>query len=311
MVSATAGIAHNGAALTDCAFLWPETEPGQTSRQKNFMTSDSIAFIGGGNMASSLIGGLVADGHPKDAIWVTDLDADKLKSVQDRFQVNTTGDNNLAVRRAGTVVLAVKPQVINSIVEDIRHSARDSAPLIVSIAAGVREADILRGLGYDAAIVRCMPNTPALLGCGATGLFANAHVTAEQRSRAENILRAVGITVWVEDESLLDAVTAVSGSGPAYFFLMMELMERIGADLGLSREAARSLVLQTALGAARMASETGESPKTLRERVTSPGGTTEAALNRLTSGEFEVLLKQALEAARDRAVELGDELGGT
>ncbi len=154
-----------------------------------------------------------------------------------------------------------------------------------------------------------MPNTPALLGCGATGLYANAFVSAEQRSRAESILRAVGITVWVDDEALLDAVTAVSGSGPAYYFYLMELMERIGVDLGLGREAARALVLQTALGAARMANETGESPDTLRQRVTSPGGTTQAALERLTAGDFEAILRQALVAARDRARDLGEELG--
>lgn len=274
------------------------------------MTSDSIAFIGGGNMATSLVGGLVAGGHARDAIWVTDVDADKLGQVQDKFRVNTTGDNNLAVHRAKTIVLAVKPQVMSKVLEDIAQSAREEAPLLVSIAAGVRERDILSALGYDAAIVRTMPNTPALLGCGATALFANPFVSAEQRSRAENILRAVGITVWVEDESLLDAVTALSGSGPAYYFLLMELMERIGVDLGLERNASRVLVLQTALGAARMAKETGESPENLRKRVTSPGGTTQAALERLTAGDFEEILRQALTAARDRAVALGDELSG-
>jgi pyrroline-5-carboxylate reductase len=274
------------------------------------MTGDSIAFIGGGNMAASLVGGLVANGHPRDAIWVADVDAGKLEQVQDKFRVNTTGDNALALRRAQTVVLAVKPQTLSAVLAEIGESAREAAPLLVSIAAGVREQDILRGLGYDAAIVRTMPNTPALLRCGATALFANAFVSAEQRSRAENILRAVGITVWVENESLLDAVTAVSGSGPAYYFFFMELMETIGVELGLSRETARALVLQTALGAARMATETGESAQTLRRKVTSPGGTTEAALERLNAGDFEAILRQALEAARDRAVSLGDELGG-
>ncbi|MDH3411971.1 MAG: pyrroline-5-carboxylate reductase [Gammaproteobacteria bacterium] len=274
------------------------------------MTSDTIAFIGGGNMATSLIGGLVAGGHPRDAIWVTDVDADKLGQVQDKFQVNTTGNNNLAVHRAETIVLAVKPQVMSKVLEHIAQSAREEAPLLVSIAAGVRERDILSRLGYDAAIVRTMPNTPALLGCGATALFANPFVSPEQRSRAENILRAVGITVWVENETLLDAVTALSGSGPAYYFLLMEMMERIGVDLGLDRDAARVLVLQTALGAARMAKETGDSPENLRRRVTSPGGTTQAALERLTAGDFEDILLQALKAARDRAVALGDELGG-
>ena len=274
------------------------------------MTSDTIAFIGGGNMATSLVGGLVANGHPREAIWVTDVDASRLEQLQDKFRVNTTGDNNLAVRRAETVVLAVKPQVISTVLSDIARSAKETAPLLVSIAAGVRERDILRALGYDAAVVRTMPNTPALLGCGATALYANTFVSAEQRSRAENILRAVGITAWVEDESLLDAVTAVSGSGPAYYFFLMEMMETIGAELGLNPETARALVLQTALGAARMANETGDPPETLRRKVTSPGGTTEAALKRLSAGDFEAALRQALAAARDRAVALGEELGG-
>ncbi len=281
-----------------------------SSIENNPMTSDTIAFIGGGNMATSLVGGLVANGHPREAIWVTDVDATKLEQLQDKFRVNTTGDNNLAVRRAETVVLAVKPQVMSAVLSEIGKSAKGAAPLVVSIAAGVRERDILRGLGYDAAIVRTMPNTPALLGCGATALYANAFVSAEQRSRAENVLSAVGLTAWVDDESLLDAVTAVSGSGPAYYFFVMELMERIGMELGLSPETARTLVLQTALGAARMASETEESPETLRRKVTSPGGTTEAALKRLNAGDFETALRQALEAARDRAVSLGNELGG-
>ena len=273
------------------------------------MTTNTIAFIGAGNMASSLVGGLVADGHPRDTIWVTDVDGEKLEQLQTRFQVNTTGDNNQAVRRAETIVLAVKPQVMAVVLQDIARSAKETSPLIVSVAAGVRVRDILGGLGYDAAIVRTMPNTPALLGCGATALFANEFVSAEQRSRAENILRAVGVTAWVDVETLLDAVTALSGSGPAYYFFLMEVMERIGVDLGLDQDTARALTLQTALGAARMANETGESPATLRRRVTSPGGTTEAALKRLRAGDFESALKEALKAARDRSIDLGEELG--
>ena len=273
------------------------------------MTEDNIAFIGGGNMATSLIGGLIADGFPNDGIWVTDLDDQKLAELQDRFQVNTTSDNVLAVRRAETIVLAVKPQVMTPVIEGIASAAKSAAPLVISIAAGVREPDIRSGFGYDAAIVRTMPNTPALLGCGATALFANTYVSAEQRSRAENVMRAVGITIWVDQESMLDTVTALSGSGPAYYFRLMELMENIGVEMGLSRESARALTVQTALGAARMASETEESPSVLRQRVTSPGGTTQAALESLAAGGMEELITKALKAARDRAVELGDELG--
>jgi len=273
------------------------------------MIGDTIAFIGGGNMATSLIGGLIASGQPKDAIWVTDVDDEKLRSLQNDFQLNTTGDNALAVRRAGTVVLAVKPQMMGQVLDAISQASKETAPLIVSIAAGVREPDIRHRLGYDAAIVRTMPNTPALLGCGASALYANDNVSAEQRSRAESVLRAVGITVWVDEESRLDAVTALSGSGPAYYFLLMELMEDSGVYMGLDREAARALTLQTALGAARMANETDEAPSTLRERVTSPGGTTQAAIQSLKDAGIGEVVGRALEAARDRAIELGDELG--
>lgn len=273
------------------------------------MTEDNIAFIGGGNMATSLIGGLIADGFPNDGIWVTDLDDQKLAELQDRFQVNTTSDNVLAVRRAETIVLAVKPQVMTPVIEGIAAAAKSATPLVISIAAGVREPDIRSSFGYDAAIIRTMPNTPALLGCGATALFANTYVSAEQRSRAENVMRAVGITIWVDQESMLDTVTALSGSGPAYYFRLMELMENIGVEMGLSRESARALTVQTALGAARMASETEDSPSVLRQRVTSPGGTTQAALESLAAGGMEELITKALKAARDRAVELGDELG--
>lgn len=272
------------------------------------MTENSIAFIGGGNMATSLIGGLIADGYPRDGIWVTDLDEQKLSDLQDRFQVNTTGDNQLAVRRAATIVLAVKPQVISTVIGGIAEAAESTAPLVISIAAGIREPDIRRFFRYNAAIVRTMPNTPALLCCGASALFANEFVSAEQRSRAENVMRAVGITIWVEEEAMLDAVTALSGSGPAYYFRIMEIMEDIGVDMGLSRESARVLTVQTALGAARMATETGDAPSVLRERVTSPGGTTQAALECMTAGGLGELMTKALEAARDRAVELGDEL---
>jgi pyrroline-5-carboxylate reductase len=179
----------------------------------------------------------------------------------------------------------------------------------MSVAAGVRGTDMQRWLGGGVAIVRCMPNTPALLGVGATGLYANANVSATQRSTAEAIMRAAGITLWVDDEDLLDTVTAVSGSGPAYFFLLMELMEKVGAELGLPAASARTLTLQTALGAARMALEAGEPPATLRKQVTSPGGTTHAAIQSFVAGGLEDRVRAALTAARDRARELGAELG--
>ena len=274
------------------------------------MDTSTIAFIGGGNMATSLVGGLLANDHPADGIWVSDPDTSRLRHLQERFAVCTTADNALAVSRASTVVLAVKPQVMRPVVEGLREAVAAHQPLLMSVAAGVRGADIQRWLGSAVAMVRCMPNTPALLGAGATGMHANSNVSATQRSTAESIMRAAGITLWVDDETLLDAVTAVSGSGPAYFFLLMELMEKVGAELGLPAAAARALTAQTALGAARMALEAGEPPGVLRKQVTSPGGTTQAAIESFIAGGLEEQVRAALGAARDRAQELGAQLGG-
>ena len=273
------------------------------------MDIPTITFIGGGNMATSLIGGLRAHHHPADQIWVSDPDLDLLAAHQERFAVRTSKDNAFATRHAQIVVLAVKPQVMRDVALGLRESVQGTKPLVMSVAAGVREADIQSWLGGDVAIVRCMPNTPALLGAGATGLYANPQVNGGQRAAAEDIMRAAGVTIWVDNEPLLDAVTAVSGSGPAYFFLLMEMMEKVGVELGLDSEAARALTLQTALGAARMALESGESPEVLRKRVTSPGGTTEQAVNSFIDGGLEQLVRAALSAARDRAIDLGAQLG--
>lgn len=279
------------------------------ARNEISMSDGIISFIGGGNMATSLVGGLIADGRDPASIYVTDTDASKLEALADAFRVQTSSDNEEAVRHASTVVLAVKPQVMATVVRSVAAAGQAHRPLFVSIAAGVREPDILRWLGYDASIVRSMPNTPALVGSGATALYANPHVSDEQRSHAESVLRAVGLTVWVKDEHLLDAVTALSGSGPAYLFLLMESMERAGIALGLSKDHARMLTIQTAFGAAKMALESSEPPATLRARVTSPGGTTERALDTLMAGGLEQLMHEALEAAHGRSVELGHEFG--
>lgn len=273
------------------------------------MMDGIISFIGGGNMASSLIGGLVADGRDPASIYVTDPDIAKLEALAEAFRVQTSSDNEEAVSHASTVVLAVKPQIMAPVVKGIAVPAQAHRPLFVSIAAGVREPDMLRWLGYDAAIVRSMPNTPSLVGSGATALYANPFVSDTQRSLAESVLRAVGLTVWVEDEDLLDAVTALSGSGPAYYFLLMEFMERAGIALGLSKDQARTLTIQTAFGAAKMALESSDPPATLRTRVTSPGGTTERALDTFVTDGLEHLVHRALEAAHDRSVELGTEFG--
>jgi pyrroline-5-carboxylate reductase len=273
------------------------------------VSTHTIAFIGGGNMARSLIGGLVADGYPADRIWVSDPVKEVLADLAANFGVRIAESNLAAAAQADTLVLAVKPQVIKPVAEELAPALRGRQVLVISIAAGVREPDLNRWLGGDLAIVRAMPNTPALVQTGATGLYANARVSAQQRDLAESLLRAVGVTQWVAEEPLLDAVTALSGSGPAYFFLLIELIEQAGVKLGLPPETARLLTLQTALGAAKMALESRESAAVLRQRVTSPGGTTERALATFEQGGLRELVEQALRAASDRAAELGDMLG--
>jgi len=268
-----------------------------------------IAFIGGGNMASSLIGGLIADGFDKSAITVADIDSAKLQSLSQRFQIQTFQDSNAAIQSADTVVLAVKPQALKGVAEQIAVTVQAKKPLIISIAAGIRTADINRWLGGKTAIVRAMPNTPALVQCGASGLFATNNVTEEQQESAESVLRATGLTVWVDDEEQINIVTALSGSGPAYFFRIMESLERAATELGLSAQAAHLLTLQTALGAAKLAMESAESIADLRQSVTSPGGTTEQGLRIMSERDVDALFKEVLTAANDRAKQLADEFG--
>lgn len=260
-------------------------------------------------MAGSLIGGLVNNGYDTKQITVTDPDASKLQQLEQQFAINTTTDNAQAVENAEVIVLAVKPQVLHQVCATLKANCLKNRPLIISIAAGIRSTDIDRWLGDNNAIVRCMPNTPALIQAGATGLFANASTNDEQKSIADQILGSAGITLWVEDEALLDAVTAVSGSGPAYFFLFMEAMQHAGQNLGLSEEVSSLLARQTALGAARMSLEGTDTPATLRTKVTSKGGTTAAALASFEQNNFTDIVEQALTSARDRAIELADELG--
>lgn len=260
-------------------------------------------------MATSLIGGLIAGHMSPQQVWVSDLDEAKLQQLQDSFSIHTTQDNQEAVRQADVVVLAVKPQAVHSVCRDIADLVQDQKPLVVSIAAGIRESSLNPWLGGNVAIVRTMPNTPALVQCGASALFANDQVSELHRNLAESILRSVGLTVWLEREDLMDAVTAVSGSGPAYFFLIMELLQQAAQDLGLERETARLLTLQTAFGAAKMALESGLDPETLRRQVTSPGGTTERAINTLTEGNIRDVFGKAVTAAQTRSQELAKQLG--
>jgi len=255
-------------------------------------------------MASSLISGLIASGHAPGQIWVSDIDPGTLSALSATLQVNTTLNNQHLIDAVDVVVLAVKPQQLKTVAEGIVALVQQKNPLVVSIAAGVSQRSLSQWLGETVAIVRCMPNTPALVLTGATALHANANVSEQQMDLAENIMRAVGISLWVQDEADLDTVTAVSGSGPAYYFLLMEAMEKSAQALGLEEQTARLLVQQTALGAAKIALESSESPWQLRQRVTSPGGTTQQAIAVFEQSDFIGLVARALQAARDRSVEM-------
>ncbi|MDH3899970.1 MAG: pyrroline-5-carboxylate reductase [Gammaproteobacteria bacterium] len=274
------------------------------------MTDTRLTFIGGGNMASSLVGGLIADGWKPDLIRIADPDPQQTDRLTQRFAVAVTQDNRTAVEQADAVILAVKPQAIKSITGELAEVIAAQQPLVISIAAGIRETALRGWLGEHTAIVRTMPNTPALVQSGATALYANPAVSKEQRNLAESVLRAVGLTIWVDDEDLMDAVTALSGSGPAYFFMFMEALQSAGTQLGLPAETARLLTLQTAFGAAKMALESSEDAAVLRQRVTSPGGTTERALEYLHNHGFEDHVLGALQAAAQRSRELATEFGG-
>ena len=264
-----------------------------------------ITFIGAGNMARSLIAGLIED-HAELQIRISDPSEAQLQALQQGMPgIAAFTDNEEAVSGADIIVLAVKPQIMQNVCEPLQAIIQKQKPLIISIAAGVGIANLTKWLGAQALpIVRCMPNTPALVQSGMTGLYANEQVSNEQRDLAESILRSVGITLWLSDEDKLDAVTAVSGSGPAYFFLVMEAMQDAAKKLGLSADEGRLLVLQTAFGAAKLALESIDDAATLRQRVTSKGGTTEAALEKLIDGGLPALFEEALKAAENRSVEL-------
>lgn len=263
-------------------------------------------------MAASLIGGLLADNLRAEQITVTDPNVRSREHLAAHFGVHTTDDNAAAVAEADVVVLAVKPQILQEVAEALAPAVQTSQPLVVTVAAGIRSVDLNRWLGGEGgkpvAVVRAMPNTPALVQTGATGLYASEPVSDDQRDLAETILRATGLTVWVQEEDQMDAVTALSGSGPAYFFRIMEAMQTAGTELGLPAETARLLTMQTALGAAKMALESSESVTTLRERVTSPGGTTEQGLRVLAENDVDQLMVQVLKAAANRSREMASEL---
>jgi pyrroline-5-carboxylate reductase len=272
------------------------------------VTQAKITFIGAGNMASSIIGGLIKQGFAADAITATDPYQPSLDKLQADMGINVSADNSEAAAAADVIVLAIKPQVMEPVCralsKDLSHR-----PMIVSIAAGIDIHSLDQWLGNQLAIVRCMPNTPALVQTGASGLFANAHTNDDQKALANRILEAVGIVQWLETEDLLDPVTAVSGSGPAYFFLFMEAMIEAGIAQGLSRENATELTLQTALGAAKLAQGSDVDVAELRRRVTSPNGTTEQAVLSFEQQGLREVVAKAMQACSDRSVAMAKELG--
>ena len=273
------------------------------------MTEHRIGFIGGGNMARSLIGGLVNNGFPPDGLCVCDVLDERRSELQAAFGVRAFADNNDVVRACDVLVLAVKPQALRPVLGSIAGTVREVRPLVISIAAGVRLQDIQRWAGDALPIVRVMPNTPALVGSGASALFANEHVSENQRDVAESLLRAVGVTAWLDNEEQIDTVTALSGSGPAYFFYLMEAMEAAAVDQGLDQDTARLLTLETAFGASKLALETHETFAELRRRVTSPGGTTEAAIGVFDRQRMSATIAAGVAAAQQRSKELAAVIG--
>lgn len=266
-------------------------------------------FIGGGNMARALIGGLLAAGRPSHQLHVADPDPQTLAALERDYAVLTYADNAQAVRDAQIWVLAVKPQVMGDVCRGLRVACDQQRPLIVSIAAGITLGSLQGWFGPQAKLIRAMPNTPALVGAGVTALCANANASQADSASAEAIFAGVGPTVAIDDESLMDAVTAVSGSGPAYFFALIEALEAAAVAQGLSADAAAVLVRQTALGAATMARSADVPPGELRRRVTSPGGTTAAGIAALQDGHFATIVGRAVAAATTRGAELAQEFG--
>jgi pyrroline-5-carboxylate reductase len=267
-----------------------------------------IGFIGAGNMAYALIKGLINNGYGAENIKISDLDETLLNSRNSELGVATFTDNSALIAECDVVLLAVKPQVMSNVCKGLQGAVK-SNHLFVSIAAGIRANDICRWLGGDYALVRTMPNTPALVQQGATGLFANDLVSEEHKAIVSSVLLAIGDCFWVSEEKLIDAITAISGSGPAYFFLMMQSMTQAGMALGLDENTASALSIKTALGASVMAANSDVGPKQLRANVTSPNGTTQAAIEVFQDQNFEGIVANATRAAYDRAHELSIQLG--
>ena len=267
-----------------------------------------IGFIGAGNMAYALIKGLLSNGFDAKNINVSDSNDELLIKRQSELNITTYSDNVSLLDNSDIVIFAVKPQVLSMVCLELKNNVKPNH-LFVSIVAGIRGNDINRWLGGNFALVRTMPNTPALFQSGVTGLFANELVSNQQKELVTSILSSVGECFWVDEEKLIDAITAISGSGPAYFFLLMQSITQAAIALGLDEKTANSLSIQTSLGASLMATKSSKDPKTLRSEVTSPNGTTQAAIESFQDQNFEGIVAAATRAAYDRARELSNDLG--
>ncbi|MGI1679333.1 MAG: pyrroline-5-carboxylate reductase [Cellvibrionaceae bacterium] len=271
------------------------------------MSEPQLTFIGGGNMATSIIGGLIAQRFPANAITACDPLEENLQKLKSNFNISTSTNNAEGVTNADAILLAVKPQVMKTVCEQLKPFLKKDV-VIISIAAGIPVKSIAQWIGNDFAIIRCMPNTPALVQQGASGLYANDNTTNKQKDIANKILSAVGVVEWLDEENLLDAVTAISGSGPAYFFLFMESMIEAGIKQGLAADTAKNLAVQTCLGAGLLAQKSDVDVAELRQKVCSPGGTTIEAVKSFEADDIKAMVERAMQACADRAVEMAEEL---
>ncbi len=266
-----------------------------------------IRFVGAGNMAASLIGGLINKGITASQITASDPGQNQRDYIEKQFQILTYGDNNAHFGMPDIVVIAVKPQIMKQVLANVSESIVRNKPLVISVAAGITTQQISHWLNADLPVVRTMPNTPALIGQGAIGMYANQAVNAEQLQMTEQVMDAVGTSIWVNEESQIDAVTALSGSGPAYFYMFMEYLQQAAENLGLDEADAALLTKKTAIGAALLAERSPESLNQLKDRVTSPNGTTAAALDSFSKDNIKQVIEHAIQAANDRSITLSKE----
>lgn len=268
------------------------------------MKKAGIGFWGGGHMSAAIISGMVTAGFDARSIWVCDRNPSKLEYLASKYGVYTTLEPSEVVKQADVMVLAVKPQGVKALGQQVKQVLKQHMPLMVSVAAGLSCSDLSSVFGLHLPIVRAMPNTPALMGIGATGLFANEHVSRQQQDLVEDLMRSVGVVIWVDQEPLMDVVCSLSGCGPAYFFMFMELLQKSAQKQGLPAKQAKLLTIQTALGAANMALKSGDELEVLRSNVTSKGGMTDAALQSFAQSDMEKIIEQAMTSALARGEDL-------